>query len=110
MFDPVGAFSKQFIPVEDGYLYYVSRKEGGKLVKPAEYETLIENWTAVAGGSGRWKVIALMMIAIALWTLVSHTFGFSERADQAFIALVVAATEPMFTTPISNSVSKPSSR
>lgn len=91
MFDPVGAFSKQFIPVDGGYLYYVSRKEDGKLVTPAEYEALIENWTAVAGGPGRWKAIALMMLAIALWTLVSHTLGLSEYADQVFIALVVAA-------------------
>jgi hypothetical protein len=91
MFDPVGAFSKQFIPVEGGYLYYVSRKEGGKLVTSAEYQTLIENWTAIAGWSGRWQAIALMMLAIALWTLVSNTLGFSDRADQAFIALVVIA-------------------
>jgi hypothetical protein len=31
MFDSIGAFTSPFTPVDGGYLYYPSRKDGGKL-------------------------------------------------------------------------------
>ena len=43
MFDSIGAFTRQFTPVDGGYLYFPSRKNGGKLVTAEEFETLVSD-------------------------------------------------------------------
>lgn len=91
MFDTVGAFAKQFTPVEGGYLFYPSRRGGGKLVTADEYDRLLADWTKMAGSSGRWKSVGLVFAAIILWTLVSQTVALPDWATTFFIAAIVVA-------------------
>lgn len=91
MFDPIGAFSKQFVPVERGYLYYPSRKGGGKLVTPAEYEKLVADWQRTAGTKGRWKVAGIVILAIACWMTVSKLLALPEWTENIIVYGSVAA-------------------
>jgi len=74
----MGAFKKQFTPTEGGYLYYPSRKIGGKLITTREYEKLVEDWQRVTGRSGLWKIIGGIVLAIILWSLVAAIFDLPE--------------------------------
>ena len=56
MFDAAGAFTRQFKPVDGGYVYYPSRKAGGKLVTVDEYETMVANWQRIAELAGVGKL------------------------------------------------------
>jgi hypothetical protein len=84
MFDPIGAFKKQFTPVEGGYLFYPSRKSGGKLVTPEEYALLVADWERVAGRTGSWKTIGLVLIAVSLWVLISGALRLPDWSDALF--------------------------
>ena len=81
MFDTVGAFTKQFTPVDAGYLYYPSRKGGGKLVSADEFEVLKSDWQRVTGRKGLWKTVGIIVIGILLWTLVSEALALPEWTD-----------------------------
>jgi hypothetical protein len=74
MFDPVGAFTRQFTPVEGGYLYYPSRRSGGKLVSASEYEMLVADWRRIAAG-GTWKVAGFLILVIVVGTIASRTLA-----------------------------------
>ena len=91
MFDTIGAFKKQFTRVAGGYLVYPSRKIGGKLVSDEEYEHLVGGWERVAGRSGRWKSIGVIVAAIALWTLLSDVVSVPQWADSLLTAVIVVA-------------------
>ena len=91
MFDAVGAFKKQFTPVEGGYLIYPSRKAGGKFVTVEEYEQLVYDWERTAGGSGVWKVGGIATVAIVLWTLFERAFSTPEWSNQIVIGAIVVA-------------------
>jgi hypothetical protein len=91
MFDTIGAFKKQFTRVEGGYLVYPSRKTGGKLVSDEEYEHLVKGWERVAGRSGRWKAIGVIVVIIALWTLLSDVVPLPEWRDTFLTAAIVSA-------------------
>ena len=62
MFDTMDAFTRQFTPVDGGYLYYPSKNDGGKLVTAEEFESLVADWQRVAGRSGRWKAVGLVAL------------------------------------------------
>ena len=89
MFDSMGAFTKQFTPVEGGYLYYPSKKDGGKLVTTEEYDALVESWGKVAGRKGVWKSVGAVMLVIVLWTLASNTMSFPSWSDKVLTAVCV---------------------
>jgi hypothetical protein len=59
MFDLRAAFTKQFTPVDGGYVYYPPRGSGGKLVTLDEYESLCADWNKRVGPRGQWKVAGL---------------------------------------------------
>ena len=90
MFNTVEAFTRQFTPVEGGYLVYPSRKAGGKLVTDAEYVQLVTDWEKVAGRAGRWKTVGVVFAAIAAWTLITNWLSPPEWAD-ALLTVVMAA-------------------
>lgn len=90
MFDSLGAFSRQFTPVDGGYLYYPSRKDGGKLVTAEEFETLVSDWQRVAGRSGTWKSGGLIGLAILIWILVSQALALPTWTDWIIIIAAVA--------------------
>jgi hypothetical protein len=90
MFDTMGAFKKQFTPVEGGYLVYPSKKLGGKLVTDAEYERLVSDWQRVAGRAGRWKVVGAVVAVIAVWTLLSDLLSAPDWANSVLTALIVS--------------------
>ena len=90
MFDPIGAFTRQFTPIEGGYLYYPSRKTGGKLVTAEEFEQLVSDWQRVAGTKATWKFVGLVALAILLWTFVSDALALPEWADWIIIIGCVA--------------------
>ncbi|KFG88565.1 hypothetical protein BV98_003751 [Sphingobium herbicidovorans NBRC 16415] len=89
MFDSVGAFTKQFTPVEGGYLYYPSKKDGGKLVTIDEYWQLTEGWNKVAGRSGVWKVAGIVMVTILIWTIISKSLSLPDWTDSIMVAVTV---------------------
>jgi hypothetical protein len=89
MFDSIGAFKKQFTPTEGGYLYYPSKKCGGKLVTAAEHEQLIESWRKVAGRRGMWTVVSIVMLAIFVWTAISKLLSLPNWSDSIIVATSV---------------------
>ena len=91
MFDSIGAFTRQFTPVDGGYLYYSSRKEGGKLVTVEEFEELVTDWQRVAGKGGTWRTVGLVAVAILLWTLISRALALPGSADWIVILGSVSA-------------------
>lgn len=91
MFDPMGTFTKQFTPVEGGYLYYPSRKSGGKLVTADELTRLASDWQRIVGRRGQWKTVGSVVLAIMLWTIVSRSLALADWTDQIITIGVVAA-------------------
>lgn len=91
MFDVTTAFSRQFTPVDGGYVYYPFRTAGGKLVTAAEYERLVADWERVAGRRGRWKAVGLLSAAILLWVFVSQALALPEWADSIILMGSVGA-------------------
>jgi hypothetical protein len=89
VFDSVDAFTKQFTPVEDGYLYYPSKKDGGKLVTVDEYRQLTEDWSKVAGPRGIWKVAGIVMLATLIWTIISKSLSLPDWLDSIMVAVFV---------------------
>lgn len=66
-------FEKQFTPADGGYIYYPSRRSGGKFLSAEEYGRLLSDWEAVAGTKGIWKA-ALLLISMALALAFFSTF------------------------------------
>lgn len=91
MFDTAGAFASQFTPVEGGYLFYPSKKGGGKLVTAAEYEQLAEGWHKTSGGRGAWKIAGITMLAILFWTAVSRSLSLPVWLDSIIVGISVIA-------------------
>ena len=89
MFDTVGAFKKQFTPVEGGYLFYPSRKSGGKLITANEYDCLVADWERIAGRVGLWKTVGVVVLALLLWTLLSQGLSLPGWTDTFIIAVLV---------------------
>lgn len=81
MFDAIGAFNKQFTPTEGGYLYYPSRKSGGKLVTAEEFEKLAADWERTAGRSGQWKIAGIVIVLIIVFTLVAEFVDLPDWVD-----------------------------
>ena len=91
MFDLIGAFTKQFTPIDGGYLYYPSRKSGGKFVTTDEYEKLVADWQRIAGRRGLWKTVGLIFVAVLLWTIASEVLALPDWADWILIVGCVSA-------------------
>lgn len=90
MFDPVASFSKQFTPVDGGYLIYPSRKSGGKLVTHDEYDRLFADWKRIAGTRGIWIAAAVVVLVISAWTVALDLLSLPEWTDTVFMnALIV---------------------
>lgn len=93
-FDPLEAFTKLFVPYGDDYLYYPSRKSGGKLVTRAEYQSLVDAWRSVVGPRGRWKIVGLV-IAAAIAEVAARDFfdlpSWFENVVSWLIAIAVIA-------------------
>ena len=89
MFDSISAFTKQFTPTDGGYLYYPSKKSGGKLVTADEYEQLSESWRKVAGRRGIWTVVGIEMLAIFVWTATSKLLSLPDWSDSIIVAACV---------------------
>lgn len=96
MFDPIGAFTKQFTPIEDDYLYYPSKKSGGKLVTADEFERLTADWERAAGRTGQWKTAGLIIIAIILFTLATQFLVLPDWANTLCILTVVVGVSGRF--------------
>jgi hypothetical protein len=91
MFDRDLGFIKQFTPVEGGYVYYPSHKTAGKLVTVEEFERLRADWQRVAGWSGRWKLVGLVVVTLIFWTLLLNGLQLPEWLEKAVMAGIVAA-------------------
>ncbi len=97
MFDPVGAFTKQFTPVDGGYLYYPSLKSGAKLVTAEEFHALVNGWQRVAGRGGRWKFVGVVSLSILAWTIVSIMFVLPNWTGGVFSAAIAIAISAWIT-------------
>jgi hypothetical protein len=71
MFDPMDVFSRQFTPVEGGYLYYPSPKSGGKLITDDEFAKLASDWKKTFGWRGVLKSMGMSVVVIALFLCLS---------------------------------------
>jgi hypothetical protein len=89
VFDSIGAFTKQFTPTEGGYLYYPSKKCGGKIVTADEYEQLTESWRKVAGRRGMWTLVGIVVLAIFVWTVISKLLSLPDWSDSIIVAASV---------------------
>lgn len=91
MFNAKGAFTQQFTQIDGGYLYYPSRKSGGKFLSNTEYEGLEADWLRVAGALGQLKAFGIMLMAALMWTLVHLWLTLPSWADWLLIAVGIAA-------------------
>jgi len=89
MFDSMGAFTKQFTPIDGGYLYYPSKNGGGKLVTPDEYADLVDGWRNVAGSKGIWKSVGAVILAIVVWTVIGSFVTLPAWSDTLLTAACV---------------------
>ena len=90
MFDAVGTFTRQFTPVEGGFLFYPSRKSVGKLVTPAEYAELVAQWRRVAGPWGIAKAVRAIVSAIILVLALKAWLAWPDWAnDIAPVAIMM---------------------
>ena len=86
MFDSTGRFTKQFTPVEGGYLFYPSKKDGGKIVTVAEYEQLTDGWRKVAGRRGMCMSVGVVVLTILIWSTISAFVSLPDWSDNIFVA------------------------
>jgi hypothetical protein len=91
VFDTVGIFRKQFVQHGADYLYYVNAKSGGKLVTATEFESLVADWQREAGFVGQLKFVAIVVVAVAVWTLFSDALGTPDLYDIIFPIIVAIA-------------------
>ena len=96
MFDSIGAFTKQFVPTEGGYLYYPTKKAGGKLVTVDEYEQLAAGWRRIAGRRGIWTVACIVMLAGIVGTAISRSFSLPDWSDSIIVAASVISLSAWF--------------
>lgn len=96
MFDPVDAFSRQFKPIEGGYLYYPSRKSGGKLVTDVEYAELLADWQGIAGRRGQWTIIGIISAVILGWITLSQSVTLPYWAEKLMMLGLVIGISGWF--------------
>lgn len=89
MFDATGALTRQFTPIEGGYLYFPSRRSGGRLVTTVEYERLVADWERIAGPGGQWKLAGLVTGFVLVWTIISQALSLPEWTRWIMIAACV---------------------
>ncbi|QLC23006.1 hypothetical protein HFP51_12905 [Parasphingopyxis sp. CP4] len=77
----VDTFTKQFEPHGDGYIYYPSRREGGKFVTEKEHQDLLAEWKRTATGRGFWISMLLIIGLVAIWSVFRLTFVVPEWAS-----------------------------
>jgi hypothetical protein len=70
-------------------------KDRRKLVSYEEYAHLVGGRERVAGRSGRWKAIGIIVTVIALWTLLSNVVPLPEWGDSLVIAAIVSLRCPL---------------
>src|SRR5206468_8616608 len=92
MFDSMAAFTKQFTPVEGGYVYYPSRKAGGKFVSVEEYDRLVSNWRRVAGRRATWIWVGFLAAVLVLWTILGEMLALPAWTSWIVITLSVAVS------------------
>ena len=91
MFDSTRAFTQQFESVEDGYVYYPSRKSGGKFVSTGEFEELLADWRRVSGTAGVLKVAGVICVAMLSWATLTVLLNLPEWAETLMMIVCVAA-------------------
>ena len=84
--NPVRSFADQFTPVEGGYLYYPSRKRGGRRVTSDEFQHLVLQWRRRVGP---WKLALPCLVAVIVWTVLSDQFALPDWSGSAFSGLIV---------------------
>jgi len=88
MFDSTRSFAAQFTPIDGGFLYYTSRKSGGRLITADEYQELLKLWRR---RSNPWGLAIATLVIIVGWAVASDAFALPEWSEGLFIAVVVAA-------------------
>lgn len=94
MIDQTKIFTKQFTPTDGGYIYYPSRKSGGKFVSAGEFERLLSDWEAVAGTRGMWKnacLVALPGLALIVINSLVDLPDWSSKAAAGFSVIGISA-------------------
>lgn len=81
MFDPMDVFSRQFAPVEGGYLYYPSPKSGGKLITDDEFSKLASDWKKTFGRRGLWQIVGIMLLVSVLFLFLKRWLDLPDWVD-----------------------------
>lgn len=87
VFDATNAFAKRFTPMDGGYLFFPSRKGGGKFVSSDEFTSLSARWKRV---SDRRTVIILVAVVI-LCSILIDVFALPKWTNFA-LSVAVAVT------------------
>jgi hypothetical protein len=91
MFGSMHPFTNQFAPVEDGYVYYPSRKSGGKFVSSEEYDRLLANWRRVAGLRPFLIGVGLMVFVMNLGIFAQVFLDLPFWINWIVLAAIIAA-------------------
>jgi hypothetical protein len=89
--DSDGSSLWQFTPVSEGYVFYPSRKAGGKLLTVDEHEKLVADWQLVARRARRWTTVGAVLSAVLLWTILSQALRLPDWTNWAMVTLSVTA-------------------
>lgn len=91
MFGSMRPFTNQFAPFEDGYVYYPSRKGGGKFVSTAEYDRLLADWRRVAGVRPFLIAVGLMVFVMNLGIFAQVFLDLPFWINWVALAAIIAA-------------------
>lgn len=91
MIDTAEIFAKQFTPYGGDYLYYPSKRSGGKVVSEAEFQALRTRWLAVVGRRWAWKTAGLIILSVILVHLAEALSGLDALIGNIVIGISVVA-------------------
>lgn len=61
-------FEKLFTAIDCGYLYYPSKKSGGKLIASGEYHYLVARWSKISSLNSILKLVGIVFFLLFSWT------------------------------------------
>lgn len=96
MFVSEDYFARQFEPFGEDYLYFPTKRSGGRLVTAAEHQQLVDSWRATAGSGGIWKLTGIGVAVLFVWVFTEDYFHPPEWTNDALIWFLVAAISARF--------------
>lgn len=83
------AFAKQFEPVDGGYVYFNSSREGGKFVSEEEFDRLNAEYARATGWRANVSIFLLLFVAVLAATLLSAFFDVPSAISTLLVAMAM---------------------